>query len=88
MYTLKETVLTTRIDDESVLLDSAGGKYYGLNKSGTRMLETLIETGTLEQSLERLVLEYDIERQQLRDDLESFVQDLVQRGFLVQSEDS
>jgi hypothetical protein len=85
MYTLSETTMTTRIEDETVLLDSAGGKYFGLNGIGTRMLEILLETGDIEPTIDRLILEYSVESKQLRSDLETFVEDLVQRGILVQS---
>lgn len=82
MYRLKESVMSSRIDDESILLDTVSGKYFGINASGTKMLEAILETGDLEAALARLGPAYDIGISVIRKDLLAFIGSLEERGLL------
>jgi hypothetical protein len=58
------------------------GKYFGINASGSKMLEALLESGDLEAALARLGPAYDIEISVIRKDLEAFIGALMERGLL------
>jgi hypothetical protein len=80
--TVPESVLFRDLDGEAVLLETASGRYYGLDEVGTRMwslLQTHGETGAV---CHALLAEYDVPEDRLRADLEVFVETLAARGLL------
>lgn len=77
--------MTTMVDDELVILDPEGGKYYGLNPSGTRILEILLASPGLEECAAAIALEYDVEPGRARKDLETFIQSMKGKGLLLES---
>jgi hypothetical protein len=83
MYRLNDSAMSTLVDDETVILDSAGGKYYGLNATGTRMLAAILETQDLQAAVARMSAEYEVEQEKLRKDLEQFIATMSQRGLLL-----
>lgn len=76
------SVLVRKLDDESVLLDLETEQYYGLDQVGTRMLEALCKSGSVETASEELADEYDVELETLREDLRDLAEKLVARGLL------
>ena len=70
------------VEHESVLLDLKSERYFGLNESGTRMGSALMEAGTIDGACEALSEEYDVEPEQLRKDLETLVDKLLERGLV------
>lgn len=72
----------TVVDEEAILLEQTTGKYYSLNKVGTRMWVLLAEEGRLEAVYERLLTEFDVDPAQLRRDLEKLVAQLLENGLL------
>lgn len=69
-------------DGESVFLNLASEEYFGLDKTGTRMWQALIETGSVDDAHRRLVGELGVDEQRLRGDLLRLVDRLVERGLL------
>jgi hypothetical protein len=80
--TLNPDVVFTIVDDEAILLEQATGRYYGLNKVGTRMWSLLAEYGQLDKVYEQLLAEFDVGETQLRRDLEALTVALIEKGLL------
>ena len=58
--TVPESVLFRDLDGEAVLLETATGRYYGLNEVGTRMWSLLQLHGEIEAVCRALLTEYDV----------------------------
>ena len=59
MLKFPKTVMQSTVDDEMVLMDTAKGEYYGLNKTGTVLLEALLETQDTAAAVARAVALFD-----------------------------
>lgn len=80
---LPSTVLVRRFEDESVVLDLISEQYFGLDDVGTRMMDALCATGSVEAASLQLVREYDVEPEVLANDLLDMAGKLVKRGLLI-----
>ena len=78
-------VLLRRLEDEAVLLDSATGRYFGLNATGSRVFELLDGERTLEAVVELLLREHQIDRARLVQDVAELVLELRSQGLLVEA---
>jgi hypothetical protein len=76
-------VLTQTVTDEMVLLDLDSGFYFGLDAVATRMFELACELPDADSVVEQLETEFDAERPVLREDLEAFLGQLVEKGLVV-----
>ena len=73
---------STEIDGETVILDMESGVYVGLDDIGT-LVWSLIEKGiSLQNLLNEILLEYDVASQQCLDDLQEFLSELVDGGYI------
>jgi hypothetical protein len=78
-----ETVLIRELaDGESVLLDMATERYYGLDESGTAMWLALTSSASIQQAYERLLEEYIVDADVLCGDLQRLLEELVDGGLL------
>ena len=75
-YRVPEAVLFRELGDEAVLLQTATGKYFGLDPVGTRMWQVLAEEGDLEPTCRRLLAEFEVEEARLRRDLVGLLEEL------------
>jgi hypothetical protein len=77
-----ESVLFQELEDEVVLLNMENQEYYGFDDVGARMWKSLMETGNIAASADRLSGLYDADQTVIRADLESLVRDLTGAGLL------
>ena len=88
MIDLDTTVTTTEalavadLGGESVVLDPASGRYYGLNEVAARIVQLAAGSARLGDIVEQILTEYDVEREQLARDVQSFVSDLASKGLI------
>ena len=68
--------------NETVLLNLESGRYFGVNPTGGRMLEELVNADTVAAALERLCDHYGRPPSEIESDLHSFCDDLTSRGLL------
>ena len=86
--TLTETVrvpaqvMARVIDGETVILDLAGGMYFGLDAVGTRIWGLLGEGWTLGEVCEVMVGEYEVTREVVEGDVVRLVGELAAKGLL------
>ena len=82
MLKFPKTVMQSTVDDEMVLMDTAHGEYYGLNKTGTVLLDTLLETQSTAAAIAKVVELFDAPEEVITGDLEQLVADLLKRKLL------
>lgn len=77
-----DSVILQRLNDEAILLNMSSQQYYGLNDTGTRMWELLIELGEPQKVVAQLQQDFPVPVSMLEADLESLVADLLNAGLL------
>lgn len=66
---IPKQVMARQVGDETVILDLAGGTYYGLDPVGARVWQLMGEGKALGEICETLLGEYDVTREQLERDV-------------------
>jgi hypothetical protein len=77
-----DDVLYQQLEGEAVLLNMASQQYFGLNETGARMWELLIELRDVGSVAERLASIYSTDPVTLRADLDALIADLSTAGLL------
>jgi hypothetical protein len=82
--TIPESVLFQELEGESVLLNLADDRYYGLDDVGTRMWQLLAEDGEVATVVKRLQAEYggEVDEATLRRDLGALIERLAGAGLV------
>jgi hypothetical protein len=80
--TSRPDVLVRELRGESVLLDLASERYFGLDEVGTGMWRALTGSPSVEQAIALLLEEYDVPPDRLREDVASFVDTLSSAGLV------
>jgi hypothetical protein len=78
-----DEVLTTRVGDETILLNLQTGMYHSLDPVGTRFLELLRNVGDLDAVQRTMLDEFDVAAEKLETDLLRLSQDMLAKGLLV-----
>ncbi len=82
-YSLKSQLSVTTIDDESVLLDTQTGQYYGLNEVGTVIIEGLHRKLSLADIEDQITANFAVSQSQAQADIHTLVDELVAAGLLI-----
>lgn len=77
-----EQVLFRELEGESVLLNIETETYFGLDDVGTRMWNVLAEHDSIQSAYETLLAEYDVDPQTLKQDMESIIGQLHDKGLI------
>jgi hypothetical protein len=75
-------VLIREIGGEAVLLDLKTERYLGLNETGTRMWQLLMESASIESACAALLSEYEVDPDGLRQDFSDFIDKLTANGLI------
>lgn len=75
-------VLIRHLDGESVLLNLDSERYFGLDVTGTRMLELLTSSPSVDAAYEQLLNEFEVEPALLRENLNELLTRLLENGLL------
>jgi hypothetical protein len=75
-------VLVQEVGGESVLLDLASERYFGLDPVGTRIWTLLAQDARLQQVFETLCAEFEVEPSRLQTDLLALVGQLAEAGLV------
>ena len=78
---IPETVYTQEVGEETILLDTRGGRYFSLDPIGTRMWQLIRELGTLRLVYETILNEYEVTPEQLETDLLALVAKMIDKGL-------
>ena len=79
---VRDHIQFTVIDNEAVILDLNNGMYLGLDEVGTRVLQTISETGSLQKAMQALLTEYQVSEDVLQSDIAKLVDEFIARGIL------
>jgi hypothetical protein len=79
---MPEGVLRAELEGDEVLLNPTTGVYHLLNRSGRRLVSAFDAGSTLEEAVEALATDSGIDVERAREDSESFVRAMVDRGLL------
>jgi hypothetical protein len=77
-----ERVLAQTLAGEAVLLDLKSERYFGLDRTGTRVWQLIDEMGDVQQIFAALVAEFDAPPQTIADDLRALLGRLVAEGLV------
>ena len=61
-FTMAASVFTREFDGELVVLDLAGGEYYGLNEVGAKIWQHLVEGKSVEQVAVEIASEFEVDQ--------------------------
>jgi hypothetical protein len=75
-------VLIRHLDGESVLLNLESERYFGLDGTGTRMLDLVTSMPNVDSAYEKLLEEFEVEPTLLRAHLNELLRCLVDNGLL------
>jgi hypothetical protein len=75
-------VMSRQVGDETVILDLGSGMYFSLDPVGARIWQLLTEGHQLDAVVTSLHAEYDVPEDQLRQDVNSLINELVSRGLV------
>lgn len=81
-FEIADGVIGEVLDSETVLLDLERGLYFRLNRTGTRLWESLESDGRMGVAEQALLEEFDVERDELRRDLVALTSELQDRGLI------
>ena len=84
-FDLAEEVLYREVENEAILLHIPTGTYYGLSETSILFWKALQEKQPLKPVVEQIIQEYDVERAQVMQDLQTFLEDLLEAGIIVNS---
>lgn len=73
-----DALFPQEIDGEMVLLDMNTENYFGLDGVASDIWKLLQEGKTIQQTFDALLEIYDVEPEQLKNDLEAFIDKLVE----------
>ena len=80
--TIPDTVLSTDLPKEGVLLNLETGEYFGLDEVGMDMWKALGAHGTVEAARAALLEQYEVPEDVLGRDLDAFVAQLCDRQLV------
>lgn len=86
-YFQKKAIVQSKIDDETVMMDSDSGSYYGLNAVASVIWEHLKEEHTLDQLVDKLMLEYVVSRDQCLKETAQLLQQMLKHKVIDYWED-
>lgn len=78
---IPETVYTQEVGEETILLDTQGGRYFSLDPVGTRMWQLIREHGLLRMVHDTILNEYKVMPEQLEADLLTLVTKMIDKGL-------
>lgn len=80
---IPDSVLSTELHDEGVLLNLETGEYFGLDGVGMEMWKVLRANGDVDAARAALLEQYDVAEDVLAKDLDELIAKLAERKLLV-----
>ena len=79
---LAKGVLMQKVGDDAILLNLNTENYFTLDETGTRIIDTLQESDSLNQAVRELVGIYEVDESKLTSDAIRLVEECEQHGLL------
>jgi len=77
-----DAIFAQEVDGEMVLLDMNSENYFGLDKVGCDIWQTLQEHKSLQAVYDTMLENYDVEPERLEKDLQEFIKQLKEAGLI------
>lgn len=74
--------MSSRVEDETVILNLAAGTYFSLNSVGTAVWETLQRPVTVLEVLEAVIRQFEVSVELAESDILALVSDMVGAGLV------
>lgn len=81
-FSLCSGVIITEIDGESVLLDSASGQYFGLNDTGTQILNLIKNQQHYSKICEKLTSKYPNNDSNINEDVCELITQMLDKQLI------
>jgi len=78
-----DDIFTGTIDNEMVAISIQSGKYYQLNKTGSRILALLDHPHSVRELCEAMQAKYKIESDVCQDDILEFMKDMANKNLIL-----
>lgn len=82
IITKNVSMLASKIDNETVMMDVDKGKYYGMNHAGSRIWELLESPRSLLQLQTILLSEFDTTEKECLEDTKAFIIQLLEKKMV------
>jgi hypothetical protein len=79
---MRKDVLIQKVGDDAILLNLNTENYFSLDEVGTRIINTLQESDSVEQAIGKLVGIYEVDETKLTRDAIRLVEECEQHGLL------
>lgn len=76
-----EKIITSRLDDEIIMMSAESGEYYGLDPVASRIWELLENETSLTGLTEKLTEEFQVPADECLNDVNSFIEKLISKGL-------
>jgi len=76
-------IISSKMDNEVVMMSVEKGNYYGLNRVGSEIWEKLTEPITVAGLCDKLMQEYDVEKEQCEREVMAYLEKLVTEGVIL-----
>ena len=80
--TLLPDALSQEMEGETVFLCLGSGQFYGLDDIGSRMLQVLQDSDSVEGAVAQLLEQFEVDEDRLRADLARFIDRLEEAGLI------
>ncbi len=85
-WEISKEVLSSRIDEEVVLMSMEADSYFGLDPIGSQVWELLSEKpATLTELVQTLMEEYEIDEESCKRDVGNFLKEMSERKLIIKS---
>lgn len=75
-------IMVRQVGEEMVILDLAGGEYFGLDPVGARIWQLLSEGRNLAEVCETMLTEYDVSQAEIETDLLRLCATMLDKGLI------
>ena len=75
-------LLVSRLGEETVMLDLASERYFGLDSAGTAFWDVLTTSPSVATGVERLLELYDVDRDTVTRDVSTLIAQLQEKGLV------
>ena len=77
-----ETILTSKIEDQTIMMNLENGNYYGLNPVGSQIWEIIEQKISVKKLCSRLIKEYEVEESHCKKVVLSFLEKMNKSGLI------
>lgn len=77
-----EDIIASEVDNEIVMMDVSGGRYFGMDSVGAALWNCLDQPKDLNTLVDELCSKYDVSSHKCREDIKPFLQALLEKKLI------